>query len=116
MPDPQALTMKKTAEMIRIARRPILSASVPAKKAPTAHPRSIEATLKPVPTLSELNAFWRPSTVPLMTPLSKPNKNPPIVATRLISNTNPVFVVSFFMVSRGVSLIVFGGSFFVRSG
>jgi hypothetical protein len=54
---------------------------VPAKKAPAAHPRSIEATLKPVPIASESKAFLSPSTVPLITPLSKPNKKPPNVAT-----------------------------------
>jgi hypothetical protein len=97
IPEPHALMMNKTAEMIRIARRPILSAKVPAKNAPTPHPKSIEATLNPVATLSELKASLRPSTVPLMTPLSKPNKKPPIVATRLIRNTNPVLVVSFFI-------------------
>ena len=37
-----------------------------------------------IPTESELKASFSPSTVPLITPLSKPNKKPPIVATTLI--------------------------------
>jgi hypothetical protein len=61
-------------------RRPYLSANLPAKKAPTAQPSNIEATLKPVPTLSDSNVVCNPSTVPLMTPESYPNRKPPIVA------------------------------------
>src|SRR5690606_19043520 len=91
MPEPQADTMKSSAAMIKIARRPYLSARVPAKKAPTAQPSSIEETLKPVPMESELNAVCRPSTVPLITPLSKPNKKPPIVAIQLIKIIKEVF-------------------------
>ena len=63
----------------------------PAKNAPTAQPSSIEATLKPVPTESESKACCSPSTVPLMTPLSKPNRKPPMVATQLIRMMNLVF-------------------------
>ena len=69
----------------------LLSASRPALKAPTAQPSSIEATSKPRPALVEPNACCRPSTVPLMTPLSKPNRNPPIVATTLINTISRVF-------------------------
>jgi hypothetical protein len=87
MPEPQALTMKKTAATSSSVRRPNLSARRPAKKAPTAQPSSIEATLKPVPTLSDWKACWRPSTVPLMTPLSKPNRKPPMAATQQMSRT-----------------------------
>ena len=75
-------------------RRPQWSARRPAKNAPAAQPSSIDATLKPVPMLSELKAACSPVTVPLMTPLSKPNRNPPIVATQLISKTKPKFVCS----------------------
>ena len=70
MPEPKALTMKNTAATRRMNRRPCRSASRPAKNAPAAQPSSIEATLKPVPTLSESNVVCRPSTVPLMTPES----------------------------------------------
>src|SRR5690554_4779139 len=91
MPDPQADAIKNIAAIIRMARRPYLSARVPAKKAPTAQPSSIEETLKPVPMESELNAVCRPSTVPLITPLSKPNKKPPIVAIQLIKTIKEVF-------------------------
>ena len=91
MPDPQPETMKHSAATISTLRRPYRSAMRPAKNAPTAHPSSIEATLKPVPKESAWNAFCSPSTVPLMTPLSKPNRKPPMVATRLISTMKPVF-------------------------
>ena len=62
-----------------------------AEKAPTAQPSSIEATLKPVPADAELNAARSPSTVPLITAPSNPNRKPPIVATQLIRMMYPVF-------------------------
>jgi hypothetical protein len=83
-PEPQALTIKHTAATRIMPRRPKRSARRPAKNAPTAQPSSIDATLNPVPTLSELNAPCSPSIVPLMTPLSKPNRKPPIVAIQLM--------------------------------
>ena len=90
IPEPHADTAKKIELIIKIVRRPNLSAKVPAKNAPTAQPSSIEATLNPVPMLSESKAPFSPSTVPLMTPLSNPNKKPPIVATMLIKITKRV--------------------------
>ena len=81
--------MKQTAATIIIVRRPNASDNVPASAAPTAQPSSMEATLKPVPISCELKATRRPSTVPLMTPESKPKRNPPIVATAVISRTWP---------------------------
>src|SRR5690606_4937432 len=89
-PEPHAEMMNRTAATIRIALRPNLSARVPAKNAPTAQPNNMEATLNPVPTESDWNANHRPSTVPLITPLSKPNKKPPMVATKLIRMMNDV--------------------------
>ena len=80
---------KKTAATISRLFLPKISANFPAKKAPMAQPNSIDATLKPVPASSALNADCSPSMVPLITPLSKPNKKPPIVAiklTRIIVN------------------------------
>src|SRR5690349_19503241 len=91
MPEPQPDTMKHTAATISTARRPYRSARRPAKNAPAAQPSSMDATLKPVPIELEWKACSRPSTVPLMTPLSKPNRKPPIVATRLIRMIRPVF-------------------------
>lgn len=85
MPEPQALTMKHSAATRMMPRRPKRSARRPAKNAPTAQPSSIEATLKPVPTLSESKAACSPSTVPLITPESKPNRKPPIVAMQLMT-------------------------------
>ena len=56
-------------------------------------PGTVEAgsLLVATPALVDPNACCRPSTVPLMTPLSKPNRNPPIVATTLISTISRVF-------------------------
>ena len=56
MPEPQALTMNSTAATIIMVRRPQTSAARPAKAAPMAQPSSMDATLKPVPTASELKA------------------------------------------------------------
>ncbi len=84
--------MKNTAAIISVFLRPSVSASRPATNAPTAQPSSIEATLKPVPTSSESKAIRSPSTVPLITPLSKPNRNPPKVATATIAVISPRLV------------------------
>jgi hypothetical protein len=95
MPDPQALIVKNTDATIRIVRRPKRSAKRPEISAPLAQPSNIEATLNPVNTLSELKAVFRPSTVPFITPESKPNKNPPMVATSVIRITKPfLFLIS----------------------
>ncbi len=91
MPDPKALTIKKSAAIKRVLRRPITSANRPAANAPTAQPSNIEATLNPVPTSSEPNAICKPSIVPLITPLSKPNKKPPIVATATMALISDMF-------------------------
>ena len=56
---------------------------VPATKAPTAQPSSTEATAKPVPAARVPKAFAKASTAPLITPLSKPKRKPPIAATEL---------------------------------
>src|SRR6056297_1816222 len=86
MPDHHALMMKAIAVIIT-GFRPTLSAMLPAKKAPAAQPSSMEATLKPVPTASESKACCSASTVPLITPLSKPNRKPPIAATTEMNRT-----------------------------
>jgi hypothetical protein len=76
-----ALAKKRIAFKSIVGRRPIESASVPAPKAPAAQPSKTEATAKPVPAAWVPNAFARASTAPLMTPLSKPKRKPPIAAT-----------------------------------
>ena len=53
IPEPQALIRKQIDATMSSVRRPMMSARRPAKNAPPAHPNSIEATLKPVPTLSD---------------------------------------------------------------
>ena len=76
-----ALARKRTALKNIVGRRPIASASLPAPKAPAAQPSNTEATAKPVPAALVPKAFARASTAPLITPLSKPKRKPPIAAT-----------------------------------
>ena len=76
-----AVTRNRIAFKSIVGRRPRESASLPAPKAPMAQPSNTDATAKPVPAASVRKAFARASTVPLITPLSKPNRNPPIAAT-----------------------------------
>src|SRR5215467_12489973 len=76
-----ALTRKRTALNSIAGRRPIKSATLPAPNAPTAHPSNTEATAKPVAADWVPKAFARASTAPLITPLSKPKRKPPIAAT-----------------------------------
>ena len=91
IPDPQAEMRKNTAATISIDLRPKRSERLPAKKAPTAHPKSMEATLNPLPIFSALKADSNPFTVPLMTPLSKPKRKPPRAATTDIKMMNKLF-------------------------
>ena len=77
-----AVTRNRIAFKSIVGRRPRESASLPAPKAPTAQPSNTDATAKPVPAASVPKAFARASTVPLITPLSKPKRNPPIAATQ----------------------------------
>ncbi|MCY1246357.1 hypothetical protein D9M72_595860 [compost metagenome] len=51
----------------------------------------MEATSKPIPASLDWKVCLRPSTVPLMTPLSNPNRKPPMVATQLINTMKEVF-------------------------
>ena len=77
-----AVTRNRIAFKSIVGRRPRESASLPAPKAPTAQPSNTEATAKPVPAASVRKAFASASTVPLITPLSKPKRKPPIAATQ----------------------------------
>jgi amino acid transporter len=76
-----ALNKKRAAVSSMVGRRPTKSATVPARKAPTAQPSSTEATANPVPAAWVPKAPARASTAPLMTPLSKPKRKPPTAAT-----------------------------------
>ncbi len=90
-PAPIADSRNNTAETINTLRRPRRSDSRPALKAPMAQPNSIEAISNPCIHSPDRNVWCRPSWVPLITPLSKPNRNPPIVATTLINTISRVF-------------------------
>ena len=65
-----APTTNRIAARIITERRPITSASRPAKKAPTAQPISSEPTVKPRPPELRSKAVLRPSWVPFTAPLS----------------------------------------------
>lgn len=67
-PVPIALMMKATAASSMTLRRPMMSASLPARKATTAQPIRIAPTFTPVPSALRSKAFSSPSWVPLMTP------------------------------------------------
>src|SRR6266545_6965216 len=77
-----AVTRNRIAFKSIVGRRPRKSASLPAPNAPTAQPSNTDATAKPVPAASVRKAFASASTVPLITPLSKPKRKPPIAATQ----------------------------------
>ena len=80
-----------TAATISTERRPQRSPNRPAKNAPNAQPNSMDATSNPTPAELDWKACFKPSTVPLMTPLSKPNRKPPMVATQLMRMMKRVF-------------------------
>src|SRR5262249_46428159 len=82
-----ALTRNRTAFRNIVGRRPYRSATVPAKKAPTAHPIRTDATAKPVVAARVPKARASASTVPLMTPLSNAKRKPPSAATELSAMT-----------------------------
>ena len=82
-PVAMALRRKRPAFRSIVGRRPYRSAIVPATKAPTAQPRSTDATAKPVVAARVPKACASASTVPLMTPLSKPKRKPPMAAMAL---------------------------------
>ena len=77
-----AVTRNRIAFKSIVGRRPRESANLPAPKAPTAQPNNTDATANPVPAASIPKALASASTVPLITPLSKPKRNPPMAATQ----------------------------------
>src|SRR4029453_15743667 len=83
-----AALMRNRAAFSNIGgRRPYRSATVPATKAPTAHPSRTDATAKPVVAARVPKAWASASTVPLTTPLSNPKRKPPSAATELSAMT-----------------------------
>ena len=86
-PEPMALTVNRIAAITMHRTRPIRSASGPAKKAPTADPSRASETERPIPTLVVLNSFFSASTAPLITAVSKPNRNPPSAAAAAMRTT-----------------------------
>ncbi len=103
-PAPSAESRNSTAAMISTPRRPRRSPRRPAKNAPIAQPSSMEATSKPIPAWLDWKVCLRPSTVPLMTPLSKPNRKPPKVATQLMRTMKEVFSPGAAVAATGIDM------------
>src|ERR1700744_5838896 len=79
-PVPIELAKKIAAAIFMTAMRPWRSASGPANQAPSAEPSSAPATAKPSNHEAAPDQSLMASTAPLMTAVSKPNRNPPIAA------------------------------------
>jgi hypothetical protein len=70
--------------------RPHRSESRPPSHAPAADPSSATATTRPVTTPDSSNCPCTASTAPLMTELSKPNRNPPTAAATASATALPL--------------------------
>ena len=82
-------TMKPTAPMSTVARRPIASATRPPVKAPMAAPtRSIAVTVDSCAAVSSKER-WMNSRAPEMTPVSYPNRRPPSAAITATAMARP---------------------------
>src|ERR1700758_4923891 len=79
-PVPIELAKKIAAAIFMTAMRPWRSASGPANQAPSAEPSSAPATAKPSNQEAAPDQSLMASTAPLITAVSKPNRNPPIAA------------------------------------
>ena len=79
-PEPIAETKNRIAAITITGIRPYLFASEPANQAPTAQPSSAEETAKPVSPAPRENSSESAETAPLITEVSKPNRNPPTAA------------------------------------
>ena len=89
-PDPRALTMNMTAAMSMTGTRPMRLATGPANQAPTVQPMRAEDTEKPLSASLRTNSPDRASTAPLMTAVSKPNRNPPRAAATQMPMIRPL--------------------------
>src|ERR1700760_4810870 len=91
-PVPIELAKKIAAAIFMTAMRPWRSASGPANQAPTAEPSSAPATAKPSNQEAAPDQSLIASTAPLITAVSKPNRNPPIAADAATSATLPIAI------------------------
>src|ERR1700744_5084499 len=89
-PVPIELAKKIAAAIFMTAMRPWRSASGPANQAPSAEPSSAPATAKPSNQEVAPDQSLMASTAPLMTAVSKPNRNPPIAADAATRPTLPM--------------------------
>src|SRR3954454_20048869 len=107
-PAPRELAKNSTAPISITRVRPIRSAQRPAYQAPTAQPSSATATTSPVTVDDSSNWPCTASTAPLITELSKPNKNPPTAAATDSITTLPWCSVSCPSVAPSVVLDMSG--------
>jgi hypothetical protein len=89
-PVPIELAKKIAAAIFMTAMRPWRSASGPANQAPMAEPSSAPATDRPSSQEAAPDQTLMASTAPLMTAVSKPNRNPPIAADAATSAILPI--------------------------
>src|SRR5215475_11187481 len=103
-PVPIELTKKIAAAIFMTAIRPWRSASGPANQAPSAEPSRAPATAKPSNQEAAPDQSLMASTAPLMTAVSKPNRNPPIAAEAATSAILPMATPSIEGLDAGRSL------------
>src|ERR1700751_1773088 len=84
---PIADAVKRSAEPIRLLRRPKRSLKIPAPAAPIKQPRSRELAAISVEKLFRANWRRRKTRAPLITAVSNPNKKPEIAATEATIHT-----------------------------
>src|ERR1700758_79816 len=89
-PVPIELKKKIAAAIFMTAMRPWRSARGPANQAPIAEPSNAPATAKPSSQEAAPDQSLMASTAPLMTAVSKPNRNPPIAAEPATSAILPI--------------------------
>src|SRR5699024_12200912 len=77
----------RIAEITSTGKGPKRLESSPENQAPTAQPSSAEETAKPVRPAPRENSSDRAPTAPLITEVSKPNRNPPTAAAIEIPTT-----------------------------
>src|SRR5699024_11064559 len=80
-------TKNSVAAMTITGTRPKRLARLPVNQAPTAQPIRAEETAKPVRPAPRANSSDRALTAPLITDVSKPNRNPPTAAATEIPRT-----------------------------
>ena len=82
-PEPIAEIKNKAAITLNIYLRPYLSPGIPINKAPKTQPKIAELTAHPFIPAVRLKCPLKNGNAPLITAVSKPNRNPPSAATNV---------------------------------